>query len=165
MKKALIIIDLQKGFINKLTSKLPNKIKEYFQSHSSDFDLILFTQYKNHQDSPLAKTLDYHEFSTPEEYDIVDELKEFITSHNLFTKDTYSSFVDEKLHNTLKENNIEEVYLMGIMTENCVLTFARDAVDRGFFVTVLKDYCGTITNLEKHNAALKIISDNIGKVK
>jgi len=34
MKKALIIIDVQKGFINKLTNKIPSKIRNFLPKQS-----------------------------------------------------------------------------------------------------------------------------------
>lgn len=101
----------------------------------------------------------------PEEYDIVDELVEFVNKGNLFKKSTYGSFTDNKVLNMLRKNKIKEVYIMGIQTENCVLTFARDAFDRGFKVIVLKDYCASDAGTKLHKAALEIIGENIGTVK
>ncbi len=164
MSKALIIIDLEKGFMNDLTKDLPGKIKKYLGENKDKFDLVLFTQFKNHKGSNFDRLMEYEDFMKPEEYDIVPELQEFVTKDNLFVKDTYGSFVDDRVLNALKEKGIEEVYIMGIQTENCVLTFARDAFDRGFRVFVMKDYCGSDASTESHKAALKIIEDNIGEI-
>jgi len=164
MKKALIIIDVQKGFINKLTGKLPSKIKDFIEKNKENYDLIIFTKYLNHKDSNFVKNLKWKGFMREKETSIVDKLKEFINKKNLFTKDTYGSFVDNKLLNLLNKNKIERVDLAGIDTENCVLTFARDAFDRGFSVAVIKNLCASHSNLRLHKAALDIIKDNIGDV-
>lgn len=164
MKKALIIIDIQKGFINKLTSRIPSKIKNFIIKHKNDYDLIIFTKYVNHKNSNFVKNLNWKRFMEAKETDIVDELKEFINNKNLYVKDTYGSFVDNKLLKYLKDNKIKRVELAGIDTENCVLTFARDAFDRGFRVVVFKNLCASHTNLGLHKSALKIIERNIGSV-
>ncbi len=95
---------------------------------------------------------------------IVDELKEFINNKNLYKKYTYGSFVDDKLLKYLKKNKIKQVELAGIDTENCVLTFARDAFDRGFKVVVLKNLSASHNSLHLHESALEIIKENIGSV-
>lgn len=164
MRKALIIIDLQKGFINKLTKELPFKIRNFIEQNSKDYCLTIFTQYINHPGSNFVKNLNYLGFMEKERYDIVEEIKEFINKDNLFSKDTYSSFVNNKLLRLLNKKGIKQVDLAGIDTENCVLTFARDAFDRGFKVNVLKNLCGSHSNPDLHKAALEIIKENIGIV-
>ena len=165
MKKALVIIDLEKGFITKFTKGIPAKVEGYIKSHKSDYDLIIFTQYRNHSKSNFVKNLDWHGFMTNKQWDIVDELKPFVTKSNFFPKDTYGSFVRGKFPAFLKKEKIKEVHLAGIDTENCVLTFARDAFDRGYRVVVLKNLCGSHSDPALHKAALRIIKNNIGKVR
>lgn len=166
MKKALIVIDLEKGFINKYTRDIPLRIKNFIHKKANGYDVILFTQYKNHSRSNFVKHLGYKGFMTKERYDFVDELKGLVNKKNVFTKDTYGSFVTKKLPNALKKNKITEVHIAGIDTENCVLTFARDAFDRGYKVVVLKNLCGSHSDVRGlHNAALKIIANNIGEVR
>ncbi len=165
MKKALIIIDLERGFVTKYTRQIPSRIKSFIDKKGANYDLILFTQYKNHSTSNFVKNLGYKGFMSKEEYGIVEELEGFVNKNNLFTKDTYSSFVNNKLPHTLKRKKIVEVHLAGIDTENCVLTFARDAFDRGYRVVVLKGLCGSHSDPVLHKAALKIIRNNIGEVR
>jgi len=165
MKKALIIIDVQKGFINKLTNKISSRIRDFILKHKNNYDLIIFTKYINHKNSNFVKNLNWKEFMNDKQTAIVDELKEFINSKNLYEKDTYSSFVNNKLLKYLKNKKIRQVELAGIDTENCVLTFARDAFDRGFKVVVFKNLSASHTSPELHKSALKIIERGIGNVK
>jgi len=165
MKKALIIIDIQKGFINKLTNKIPSKIRNFILKNRKKYNLIIFTKYMNHKDSNFVKNLNWKGFMNDKQTAIVDELEEFINSKNLYKKYTYGSFVDDKLLRYLKKNEIRQVELAGIDTENCVLTFARDAFDRGFKVIVFKNLSASHSSLELHKSALKIIEKNIGNVK
>lgn len=165
MKRALIVIDVQKGFVNKITKPVIKKIQTYINAQWTSYDLIIFTQYKNHSKSNFVKNMAWHGFMTKKENDLVDEVKDFVNRDNLFIKDTYGSFVDDRVLNSLKEYDIQQVELVGFDTENCVLTFARDAFDRGFKVVVLKDLCASHAVPKLHKAALEIIEENIGIVK
>ncbi|HPA25259.1 MAG TPA: isochorismatase family cysteine hydrolase [bacterium] len=158
-------MDVQKGFLNLATKNFPVKIKKYLEQNKHKFDLILFTQYLNRLNSQFVKFFNWRGFIDKKENDLCEEIKSFISKNNLFKKYTYGSFVDDKLLKILKKNKIEEVYLVGIATENCVLNFARDAFDRGFKITVLKNYCLSDSDKKLHKAALKIIKNNIGEVK
>jgi nicotinamidase-related amidase len=165
MRKALIVIDLQKGFLCPLTKNLPKKVKGFLLRNKGKFDLVLFTQYLNRPKSQFVRFLGWQGFMDKKENDLFEEIKPFVNKNNLFKKYTYGSFADDKVLKVLRKNKIEEVWLMGIATENCVLTFARDAFDRGFKVVVLKDYCASTDSKKLHNAALEIIKNNIGEIK
>lgn len=165
MKRALIIIDVQKGFINKSTVPVVGRIKNFIKKHKNDYDLLIFTQYFNHEGSNFVRSLKWRGFMNKKQTDLADEIKEFVDTNNLFPKYTYGSFVDNKLFDLLKKNKIAQVELAGFDTENCVLTFARDAFDRGMSVVVLKNLSASHSNPRLHKAALDIIKDNIGNVK
>ena len=165
MPKALIIIDVQKGFINNLTAGVIKKIRKYIIKSRNKYDLIIFTKYFNHKNSSFVKFHNWYGFMDESDTDLVDEIKEFSNAKNTFIKDTFSSFVNNKLYNILKKNNIEKVELCGFDTENCVLTFARDAFDRGMSVVVLKELCASHLDKRMHKNALDIIENNIGKIK
>ncbi|MFA5131149.1 MAG: isochorismatase family cysteine hydrolase [Patescibacteria group bacterium] len=165
MKKALIIIDVQKGFINKLTKPIVIKIRKYILKTNNHYDLLIFTQYFNRKGSNFIRSLKWSGFMDKNQTDLADEIKELINGNHLFPKFTYSSFVDNKLFSLLKKNKIDQVELAGFDTENCVLTFARDAFDRGMSVLVLKNLTASHSSPRLHKAALEIIKHNIGIIK
>lgn len=165
MKKALIIIDVQKGFTSKHTKGIALRIKDFIEKNRRKYALIIFTQHKNNPKSYLYKNLGWKGFMKESEYGFMDELSELVKSEKVFIKDTYGIFTNKKMESFLKKNKINDVHLAGIDTENCVLTFARDSFDRGFKVTVLKDLCRSHSNPHLHKAALEIIEENIGEVK
>lgn len=165
MKKALIIIDAQKGFLNKLTSKTFDAIEKFIIKNKANYDLIIFTRHINHKKSNFYRILGWYGFMDAKQNDIVEELKKFVNKKNTFVKDTYGIFVNDKLLEVLKKNKIKQVELAGFDTENCVLTFARDAFDRGMSVVVRKNLVASHSNPGLHKAALEIIKDNIGVVK
>ncbi|MBU1202483.1 cysteine hydrolase [Patescibacteria group bacterium] len=165
MKKVLVIIDVQKGFISEHTKGLATRIKKFVEKNHKKYSLILFTQHINNNKSYLYRNLGWKGFMKEEEYGLMDEIAELAKSKKVFIKDTYGAFVNKKIESLLKNKGIKEVHLAGIDTENCVLTFARDAFDRGFNVVVFKNLCRSHSNPSLHKAALEIIKDNIGEVR
>jgi len=165
MKKALVIIDPQKGFTSKHTKGIASRIKKFVEKNRKKYSLILFTQHRNDPKSYIYKYQGWRGFMKEEEYGFMDELAELAKSEKVFVKNTYGAFTDKKMENFLKKKNITDIHLAGMDTENCVLTFARDAFDRGFKITVLKNLCASHSSQRLHRAALEIIENNIGKVK
>ena len=101
MKTALIVIDVQKYFVNDETKDLPNKICKYIEGNK--YDYILFTQFVNNNNSNFVKLLNWRKcFSSPET-DMHDTLKKFVTTENLFKKSTYSIFKADGLSDYLKK--------------------------------------------------------------
>lgn len=56
--KYIIVVDMQKGFINKNNIHLIDKIINYLKSNQ--FDCIFYTIFKNVRNSPFQKTLNYN---------------------------------------------------------------------------------------------------------
>ena len=56
-KNLLIVIDVQKNFINENTEFLIDKIYQLLNSHK--FDDVVFTKFINEQDSPFYKVLNW----------------------------------------------------------------------------------------------------------
>ena len=57
---------------------------------------------------------------------------------------------------TSKTDEIDEVYLCGVSTDLVVQSAARDAHDRDYKVTILKDCCAA-ANDEDHNSSLSTL--------
>ena len=56
-----------------------------------------------------------------------------------FEKTRYSAFVETDLELKLRERQIEEVYLVGVCTDICILHTAIDAYNKGFKIVIPKD--------------------------
>ncbi|KAH0451678.1 hypothetical protein IEQ34_018977 [Dendrobium chrysotoxum] len=69
-------------------------------------------------------------------------------------KNTYSAFAGTGLEETLRELNVEEVIVTGVMTNLCCETTAREAFVKGFRVFFSTDATGT-SNRDLHEATLK----------
>ena len=54
--------------------------------------------------------------------------------------------------------NIDRLWVTGIVTEGCVELTARDAADRGYYVTLVSDACASSTHIA-HDDALQRMGD------
>ena len=67
-----------------------------------------------------------------------------------------SFFTGTHIDRVLRYIGIENVIVIGFVTEQCVSTTARDACDHGYYVYVISDACATSTK-EKHEYELASI--------
>ena len=155
MKSLLLIIDLQKSFINENTEILLNKIDNLLDTNK--FEEVVFTRFINSTDSIWFKKLNYKECITEESKAIQIDTR----SKKIIDKTIYSALGYElKLY--IKEHNISKIYLCGIDTECCVLKTAFDLFENGYDIYVLKDYCACMHGLKRHENAIEILKRNIG---
>ncbi len=157
MSSLLLVIDLQKGFVNEKTEYLVEKIKHLIQRNL--YDQIAFTRFINTPQSVFAKKLNYFGGMGEDNELVMNEM-----NHKIFEKNVYSAYNDE-LKKYLETNQINKIYLCGVDTDACVLKTAFDLFENGYDVFVLKDYCASTGGEKLHQAALEILKRNIGEDK
>lgn len=154
MNTLLLVIDMQKAFINPNTEYLIEKISNLI--NTNQYNHIVFTRFINTNDSIYVSDLNY--------YGCIGEDKELVIkpdNHKVIDKKVYSS-LNSELKNYIIENNIVKIYLCGINTDCCVLKTAFDLFENEYDFYILKDYCASTNGIEKHNNALEILKRNIG---
>ncbi len=72
-------------------------------------------------------------------------------------------FVSTNLEYVLRNLEVNALYIVGVYTNECVETTARDASDLGFFTTVIEDACATVTP-ELHNSSLNTLRDRYARI-
>ena len=156
MNKLLLVIDVQKDFINENTKPILLKIEELV--NSDNFKNVVFTRFINDVNSIWYKELNYKGCLTEEQQQIAIDTK----NCKIFDKKIYSSLNDE-FKKYLIENNIDEIYLCGFDTDACVSKTALDLFKNNYNVYVLKDYCMSSENIELHNIYINNLIRLIGK--
>lgn len=152
----LLIIDVQKNFINDNTKKIPNKITNLI--NKNHFDYIAFTKFINDENSNFYKMLNYKGCINEDDRKIV-----FDTQNNkVFTKRIYTA-VNDEFKTYIKENEIKKVYLCGIDTDACVLKTAIDLFENNIDVKVIENCCMSHSGKKYHNYAIKMLKKLIGK--
>ena len=164
MKKALIVIDVQKYFLNNETKDIVSRIRKYLSEESNQYDKIYFTVFKNNPSGPVWKLSQWKEVTNAPETDICDEIKEFVDDANLFYKNNYSALKVPEIALGLKESDIGEVHLCGFDTDCCVLATTYDLFDQGLKPIILEDLTFSTSKDKLHDSAIKIIKRNVGFV-
>lgn len=159
MKDALVIIDMQKGFVNEHTKHLIEKIVTF--AKNNHFEMIIGTQYANHEKSPCYVFEGWKKcMVNSEEFQLVDEIDEICS--DILIKDVYSCWQDS-FRQYLVDNEIDRVVFVGVNTGCCVLHSAFDAYNDLFEIVVMEDLCGSTSGIESHNAAIRILKECITK--
>jgi|SRR5690625_2537130 len=78
-----------------------------------------------------------------------------------FDKTRYSAFVGTNLEIKLRERKIEEVHLVGVCTDICILHTAVDAYNKGFKIVVHKDAVASFNEIG-HEWALTHFTSTLG---
>ena len=159
MKSALLIIDVQRFFINKFTKNIPIRIKEFIDKNN--FDFVLFSQFKNEADSPWYKS-GWKKMMTDEETNIVPELQKYSNNRSTFSKTAFSVFASEEFKTFMREENITDLYICGLNTHACVYATTLEAYSRGYHVHVIEDLCAASHGNQYHTQAINMLKKNLG---
>jgi nicotinamidase-related amidase len=159
VSQALLVVDVQRGFINDFTRHIPGRIARLIDS--GEFEPVLFTLFVNSPGSPYQRLLDWHACAGPPDTDLVTELSSVARPGNVFEKHGLTGVPDE-LSERLRRDRIDEINVVGIDTDMCVLKIAMDLFDAGIEPIVLVDCCASTAGLQAHLAGLAILSRNIG---
>lgn len=138
--KALLVIDWQKEYIDSssdyfVNSSLENETKSLnslIEKCRRENFLIIFVK---HNETEGMNFL--HGSKNAELIDSVDVQNTDI----LMDKYQISSFYRTNLEKVLEDNKVDELYILGILTNLCVRGAVSDAYDRGFDIKVIEDLC------------------------
>jgi len=84
-----------------------------------------------------------------------------IVSDNIFDKYTPSAFSNKRFENFLISNQINELYVCGVMADECVFETALGAFDRNYIVNYISNAVGSSSVKNIENAIEKLRSKGI----
>ena len=91
------------------------------------------------------------------EAEILEELRP-VDDEIVINKTSLGAFNSTAVDQILRNLGIEQLLITGIVTDGCVELTARDAADRGYWVTLVSDGCAAATP-ELHANALERMTD------
>ncbi|MDL2280279.1 cysteine hydrolase [Selenomonadales bacterium OttesenSCG-928-I06] len=172
MNKALIVIDYTYDFIasdgaltcgeagQKIEMNIVNQIKKF--AHEGQY-IVIANDIHNEKDiyHPENKLFPPHNLKDSKGRELYGKVKNEIDSlvlnsaNNIYflDKTRYSAFAATDLTLRLRERKINEVYLVGVCTDICVLHTAMDAYNNSFDIVIPKD-CVASFNQIGHDWAL-----------
>ncbi|HLZ28544.1 MAG TPA: isochorismatase family cysteine hydrolase [Chloroflexota bacterium] len=151
MSEPLLVVDVQRGFINEYTRHIPVRVQSLIET--GDYSPLLFTRFVNTPSSPYQRLLDWHACAAPPETELVDELAQFAHDGALFAK-YGTTGMPAALGQRLGSEAFSHVYVVGIDTDMCVLKTVLDMFDMGIEPIVLVDCCASTAGLQAHLAGL-----------
>ena len=162
MSQPLLIVDVQVGFINSFTHHIPQRIVSLIERDR--YSPLLFTRFVNAPNGPYERFLDWHNCNSEPETDVVPELQPLAQNEFIFSKLGLCGMPDE-LTDYLRQQHIEQLSIVGIDTDMCVLKIAMDLFDMGIEPIVFTDCCASTAGLQAHLAGLAVLSRNIGAMR
>lgn len=156
--KCLLVIDVQNGFVSPKTEYVVPRILELIEQFEGE--LVVATKFLNYQESPYFRFMGWERLTSSPETDLIPEVEN--KASLVIEKAIYSACKD-KFCNLLSAKDIDEVYLVGIDTDCCVLKTATDLFERGIRPIVLEHYCASNGGEESHNAAIRVMERTIGR--
>ncbi|WP_174615679.1 cysteine hydrolase family protein [Virgibacillus ihumii] len=178
VKRALINVDYTVDFVadeGKLTCGKPGQaIEGKVISLTKEFlkagEYVVFAIDAHHEgDSyhPESELFPPHNIIGTKGQELYGELAEVYQSNRnaqnvyYFDKTRYSAFAGTDLELKLRERGIEELHLVGVCTDICVLHTAVDAYNKGFKIVVHKDAVASF-NAAGHDWALGHFENTLG---
>jgi len=159
MKRALVVIDMQNGFINENTAHLSKKLIEFMSM--TQFDKTIFTRFINRPETACYKFEGYHDcMEGSSEAEIIPELK--YMGDVVFDKDKFSCWYG-RFKEYIKINKFDKLYFVGVNTGCCVLNSVLDAYNDLQDCAVISDLCGSSNGNHSHQIALEVLAENITK--
>ena len=152
----LLIIDFQNEFINDVTFKSVNDLKDLVNSNK--YDDIIFTRFINNKENPIYKKADWDGCLTEESIKVPIDTKDY----KIIDKGTYTAY-NEELINYLKTNKINNIYIAGFDIDCCVFTTALNLFENNYNVYILKDYVYSCVSEELKQEILAILGRCIGE--
>jgi nicotinamidase-related amidase len=156
-KKVLVIVDVQQGFLNDRNKYIVENIQNLLQKASYDF--YIESVFHAEKGSLWDRQTDW---ILPKDKDckIVDALLEALKGKDFLhvekqTKSVFKGLPD--LRNELKKKGIEEVHIVGLDANDCVLATAFEAFDFGYFTYVIEECTESSSSEEMRNAGFEIL--------
>lgn len=138
MKKALLLIDFEKEWIDEKSEYFVGNISEVIEKTNKLIEFARQNDYKIIFTRHIEKESTKEFAPNTERIEIIEEL-DYRSADLLVSKHKISPFYKTELEKEL--NNIGEIVICGILTNLCVRSAVQDAYDRDFEIKVVKDCC------------------------
>ncbi len=165
--KALLVVDMQKDFcfdlrrkhkVEEMIEPLTQAIDFFDAADASIFYICLSLQ---PDDEQFVRFGDRYCIEGTDGAELIPEL--FPLKGEIIKKSKHSAFFDTQLDKRLRDNNVKEVYLVGIQTQICIMTTSADSHFRGYHAVTISD-CVLSTQEKNKQEALQWIAKYVGDV-
>jgi nicotinamidase/pyrazinamidase len=155
MSNVVIVVDMLKGFLEKGNLANPNarliipNITDLLSRKKKQGWMILFLGDEHEKDDPEFDAFPEHCVKRTEETDVINELSEFTTCCNYIPKTRYSGLFKTCLEFFLEHQKPEEIIVVGLYADICVLYTAAGLRNLDYKVTIPKDCTLTLAGIDE----------------
>lgn len=144
--KTLIVVDVQEGFTRQgnlasetCTKALP-RIREIVERELEAGTPVIFTKDSHRDGDPEFEMFPPHCLVGTPEHELAEELRDLESkAHAVVQKTRYSAFYGTDLDRNLRDLAPDEVHVIGVCTDICVLHTTADLRNRDYRVVVHRD--------------------------
>ncbi|MFF5188735.1 isochorismatase family cysteine hydrolase [Streptomyces sp. NPDC000345] len=159
---ALLVIDVQQGFVNQHSSGVVPAIVRLVEGWRAANAPVVLTRFHNEPGSPYERITGWTKLRTTEEQAVVAELAPFIDgAAAVIDKAQASAFTPEGAE-IIRNAGWTDLVLCGIDTDACVYDSAVAAYQSGYRPWIVTDACASSGGAQYHDAALLLAARNIG---
>lgn len=166
--KALLVIDMLKDFIDEngvlcvgpAGKKIIPFVTEIIEKFRKEGHPVVFVCDNHEKDDKEFDMFPPHCIAKTEGSQIIEEIN-VNPEDKIIRKRRYSAFFGTDLDLYLREKGVDELYLVGVCTNICVLYSAADARNLGYKVNIYKEGVASFDN-EAHRFALKEAESTLG---
>lgn len=164
---ALLVVDVQyfvtahaeRYFLDRLQSLVLPNIRALQDAMRACSCEVMFTTVENLTRDGRDRSLDYKISGIfvakgSREAQVLEEVAPLEDEIRL-PKSTSSVFNSTSIEYLLRNLGIKRLIIVGVLTDQCVISAVRDACDRGFLVVVPDDACATYSQ-QRHDWALEL---------
>lgn len=153
-KRALIVVDMQRGFLGENNQALISNVQAVLAQAKYEMyvEAVFHAEKGSLWDIQTGWTFPLEE--------TVSELGDVLRDKGAVKviKTTKSAFGgDRDLMALFKQKGIEEVHIVGVDTNDCILATAYDSFDGGFFTYVIEECVASSAGKTLHQDALEIM--------
>lgn len=154
-RDALIIVDVQRGFMNGSTEHIVKPIERL----QSEYRMVVATRYYRLPGSAIDRLLSIEGFErgSPET-----QLAFTASPGAIVVEKSDYSCVGSQLLPLLRERNVRSASVCGVDTDQCVLMTAADLLQHDIVPVVFEDLCASAAGLQYHEAGLLLLRRLIG---
>ncbi len=159
--RALLIVDVQQAFINEFTLHLPGKIRDFIENHGQVYQAVLFTVFQNRLDSVFRTWHGYEGCMKAPDTSLAPELLPLAGEENTFPKTAFSAFRNNELIEAIKKLNIQDLDIIGLDTDACIIATAMDALHLNMKPHIIPELCASTAGIKAHRQGLEILSRHV----
>ena len=153
--KNLLVVDMQKGFINQNNSFLIDKINALLKTEK--YDNVFYTKFCNNKDSMYVNLLNWEVMIASDERQFAVDV---LPNSTIFAKQGYG--LKTSHIKKFKQLNISNIDVCGTDIDACVLSIMFQLFDNKIQPVLLKDYVASSTSKTLEQSALNIIKNQFG---